>query len=78
MLIGGLSWLSHEFGLVSDPQNLLDAHIVLGDGRAIWASREADLLWAIRGGRCAFGGMLTPGILIGLVESCKVVLVLMA
>ena len=27
-LVGGLSWLSHEFGLTSDPQNLLDAQVV--------------------------------------------------
>ncbi|KAK0836771.1 hypothetical protein LTS02_018076 [Friedmanniomyces endolithicus] len=28
-LVRGLSWLSREFGIISDPQNLLDAQIVL-------------------------------------------------
>lgn len=55
-LVGGLSWLSHEFGLISDPQNLLDMQIVLRDGRAIWASSEPDLMWALRGGGGNFGG----------------------
>jgi FAD/FMN-containing dehydrogenase len=47
---GGIGWLSHEFGLGSDPQNMLDAYVVLTDGRALWASEEPDLLWALRGG----------------------------
>ena len=55
-MIGGLSWLSHEYGLISDPANLLDVQLVLGDGRLLWASEEPELLWAVRGGRCAFGG----------------------
>jgi FAD/FMN-containing dehydrogenase len=50
MLHGGIGWLSHEFGLGSDPQNMLDAHVVLPDGRAMWASEDPDLLWALRGG----------------------------
>jgi FAD/FMN-containing dehydrogenase len=56
-LVGGYSWLSHEFGLISDPQNLLDAQVVLHDGRAVWASEEdgGDLLWALRGGGGNFG-----------------------
>lgn len=57
-LAGGLSWLSHEFGLGSDPQNLLDARIVLSDGRVKWASEDPDLLWALRGGGGNFGGEL--------------------
>ena len=57
-LAGGLSWLSHELGLGSDPRNLLDARIVLSDGRAKWASEDPDLLWALRGGGGNFGGEL--------------------
>lgn len=57
VLCGGLSWLSHEFGLISDPQNLLDAQMVLADGQLVWASTydDGELLWALRGGRCALG-----------------------
>jgi FAD/FMN-containing dehydrogenase len=56
-LVGGYSWLSHEFGLISDPQNLLDAQVVLRDGRVVWAGEEDDgaLLWALRGGGGNFG-----------------------
>lgn len=55
-LVGGLSWLSHEFGMISDPQNLLDMQIVLRDGRVLWASEEPELMWALRGGGGNFGG----------------------
>ncbi|RYP17094.1 hypothetical protein DL765_004713 [Monosporascus sp. GIB2] len=54
-LAGGFSWLSHEFGLGSDPRNLLDARIVLSDGSVKWASEDPDLLWALRGGGGNFG-----------------------
>jgi cysteine desulfurase len=56
ILTAGISWLSHEFGLESDPQNMLDAHVVFLDGRIVWASEEPDLLWAFRGGEGDFGG----------------------
>lgn len=57
-LVGGLSWLSHEFGMISDPQNLLDMQVVLGDGRVVWAAEEGEgeLMWALRGGGGNFGG----------------------
>ena len=56
-LVGGLSWLSHEFGMISDPQNLLDMQVVLRDGKVVWASEEPELMWALRGGGGNFGGM---------------------
>ena len=55
--MGGQSWLSSEFGMASDPDNLLDATIVLADGRIVHsaAAEEPELLWAIRGGGGSFG-----------------------
>jgi hypothetical protein len=57
VLCGGLSWLSSEHGLASDPANLLDATIVLADGRIVHSAKdeEPDLLWAVRGGGGSFG-----------------------
>jgi FAD/FMN-containing dehydrogenase len=57
VLTAGISWISHEFGLASDPKNILDARVVLLDSRIIWASEEPDLLWGLRGGGGNFGGM---------------------
>ncbi|KAK5050822.1 hypothetical protein LTR84_003381 [Exophiala bonariae] len=51
---GGQSWLSSEYGLASDPQNLLDVQVVKLDGSVVWASEEPDLLWALRGGGGGF------------------------
>ena len=56
ILCGGFSWLSAEYGLTSDPQNMLDAQVVKLDGQVIWASTEPDLLWALRGAGASFGG----------------------
>ena len=55
--MGGQGWLSSEFGMASDPGNLLDATIVLADGRIVHsaAAEEPELLWAIRGGGGSFG-----------------------
>ncbi|KIX94202.1 uncharacterized protein Z520_10229 [Fonsecaea multimorphosa CBS 102226] len=56
VVAGGISWASSEFGLASDPQNLLDAQVVTVDGRVLWASSEPELLWALRGGGGGFAG----------------------
>ncbi len=57
ILHGGQSWLSSEYGLACDPQNLLDAQVVKMDGSIVWASLEPDLLWALRGGGGGFGAV---------------------
>lgn len=57
ILTGGISWLSSEYGLASDPHNLLDAQVVKVNGDVVWASQETGLLWALRGGGGGFGGM---------------------
>ena len=57
ILAGGFSWLSGEYGCLSDPANMLDAQVVKLDGSVVWASEEPELLWALRGTGGALGSI---------------------
>ncbi|KAI9651182.1 hypothetical protein NHQ30_001219 [Ciborinia camelliae] len=52
---GGYGYLTPKYGMVID--NLLEAEIVLADGRIVTCSihQEPDLFWAIRGAGIGFG-----------------------
>ncbi|KAL3446955.1 hypothetical protein BJX65DRAFT_278349 [Aspergillus insuetus] len=56
---GGFSWISGEYGCISDPANMLDAKVVKYDGSIVWASSEPELLWALRGGGGGFGVLVS-------------------
>ncbi|KAJ4221071.1 hypothetical protein FSOLCH5_014134 [Fusarium solani] len=57
ILHGGYSWMTSEFGCISDPVNFVDAEVVKYDGTIVMASTEPDLLWALRGSGGGFGVM---------------------
>ncbi|KAJ9416827.1 hypothetical protein QL093DRAFT_2103080 [Fusarium oxysporum] len=57
ILHGGFSWMSSEFGMISDPINFIDAEVVKYDGSIVMASTKPELIWALRGSGGGFGIM---------------------
>ncbi|KIW63905.1 hypothetical protein PV04_08871 [Phialophora macrospora] len=54
ILSAGFSWLARQYGNTSDVSNFLDAECILPSGEVLWASKNPDLLWALRGGGGSF------------------------
>lgn len=53
---GGMSYLQNQYGLASD--SIVDAQVVTAEGCIKWASKDADLMFAIRGAGYTIGGEL--------------------
>lgn len=54
-MCGGFSWISSQYGCISDSNNLLDAYVVKADGSHFWAAeKDPELLWAMRGSAGGF------------------------
>ncbi|KAE8419580.1 hypothetical protein BDV36DRAFT_282212 [Aspergillus pseudocaelatus] len=63
ILHGGYSWMTGEFGCISDPVNLVDAEVVKYDGTIVMAADDPSLLWALRGSGGGFGSFMTKVVL---------------
>lgn len=51
---GGISYLLNHHGIATD--SIVDAEVVLANGSTVWASSNADLLYAVRGAGFTIGG----------------------
>ena len=58
VMLGGYSWRSGRLGCISDPANFVDAEVVKFNGEVVMASKEPELMWALRGGGGGFGSKL--------------------